>query len=347
MISMKNKISPIGLFFLLYISRVVISVTIVQPLTYGSLSTDMLVSIALGLLLTLVFCLPVVFCYKTRKNPFDVKWLGFLYAVFFIFASAVNIGRFSYFASTMLNPEVQAWVFALIIILCAFYCSSLGVEALTRFSAFGFFMIVLGMLSIFALNFKEYQEINLYPVINNSKLNVFKNALILSTNTNELAIFLCLADRVNGRCVKAFVSSLVGAMLSIFLLILFMIGVMGDSTSLYSFPVYTMFQVTKLGTFERLDVLHISFWIVGIFIKTVLLMYCAALSVKTKSNKLSCAVTSVLTLIASIAFIQKGMGGSVIQELTVIPFFVFCVFIPFAVLIFKKRSPVDELAKKL
>lgn len=343
---MKNKISPIGLFFLLYISRVVISVTIVQPLTYGNLSTDMLISITLGLLLTLCFSLPVVFCYKTRKNPFDIKWLGFAYAGFFIFACAVNIGRFSYFASTMLNPDVQAWVFAFIITLCAFYCSTLGVEPLTRFSAFGFLMIVLGVLSIFALNFKEYQEINLYPVISNSKLNIFKNALILSANTNELVIFLCLADRVNGRCVKAFVSSIVAAMFSIFLLILFMIGVMGDSTHLHSFPVYTLFQVTKLGNFERLDVLHISFWIVGIFIKTVLLLYCSALSVKVKNNKISCAVMAVLTLIASIVFIQRGVGGSVIQELAVIPFFVFCVIIPIATLIFKKRSPGDELAKK-
>lgn len=343
---MKNKISPAGLFFLLYISRVVISVTIVQPLTYGSLSADMLVSIALSLLFTLAFCLPAVFCYKTRKNPFDINWLGPICAVFFIFASAVNIGRFSYFASTMLNPEVQAWMFALIIVICAFYCSTLGIEPLSRFGAFGFIMIALGMLTVLALNFKEYQEINLYPVINNSKLNIFKNALILSANTNELVVFLCLADRVNGRCVKAFVTSIVAAVFSIFLLILFMLGVMGDSTPLYSFPVYTLFQVTKLGDFERLDVLHISFWIVGIFIKTVLLMYCSSLSLRMKNNKLACAVTAALTLIASLVLIQTGAAASVIQELTVIPFFVFCVFIPLATLIFKKRSPADELAKK-
>ena len=85
----------------------------------------------------------------------------------------------------------------------------------------------------------------------------------------------------------------------IFLLILFMLAVMGESTQFKNFPFYTFFQISKIGTYERLDVIHISFWIMGIFIKSVLTVYCAAVSVKSMKSTTKSIIASVHAILYS------------------------------------------------
>lgn len=346
MISRRNKIPPIGLFFMLYISRVVVSLTNVQSVTFTELSTDILISCVLSLGLTLLLALPAIFCYRKHKNPFDIKFLGVLYFIYFVFATAVNISRFSYFASTTLNPETQSWIFAFFIALCAFYCSALGIEALSRFSFFAFVLMLLAVITILLSNLKTYDEINLYPVVRNSKELIFRNALIMSSNSMEIAIFLCLRDKINGVSVKSFVSSITAAYFTVFMLLLFMLAVLGDSASMQSFPLYSMFQISKISSFERLDILHISFWIMAIFVKSVLLIYCASVSVKRFKNKNKCFAAAVLTFVVSMILINTGISGNIKPIIIIIPFIIFCAVIPLLVLIFKKKNKGDELVKR-
>lgn len=347
MIYKRNKISPSGLFFMLYISRLVVSLTNIQSVTLGTVSTDILISVLLSLGITLLLSLPAVYCYKTHKSPFDVKWLGPLYFLFFIFMAGVNISRFSYFASTTLNPETQAWVFAFFIALCACYCAMLGVESLSRFSFFAFVLMVTALFIMMISNVKGYEEINLYPVVNNSKELIFRNALFLTSNNIEIAVFLCLADRINGGPVRSFVSSVTASNTTIFVLLLFMTAILGDSASLQSFPIYVLFQLSKITGLERLDILHMSFWIMAIFLKTVLLIYCSSLSVKKIKNKYKCMAGAAGTFLISLLLIESGASSNIKPVMIILPFAVFCVIIPLLTLIFKKKNGGDELVKKL
>lgn len=332
---------------MLYISRLVVSLTNIQSVTLGKVSTDILVSVVLSLGITLVLSLPAIYCYKSGKNPFDVKWLGPLYFLFFIFMAGVNVSRFSYFASTTLNPETQAWVFAFFIALCACYCAMLGIEALSRFSFFAFVLMVTALLIMMISNVKGYEEINLYPVINNSKDLVFRNALFLASNNIEIIVFLCFADRINGGAVKSLVSAVTASNTTIFALLLFMIAILGDSASLQSFPIYALFQLSKITGLERLDILHMSFWIMAIFLKTVMLIYCSSLSVKNFKNKHKCILGAVGTFLISLLFIETGLSSNIKPVMIMLPFAAFCVIIPLITLIFKKKNRGDELVKKL
>ena len=129
------------------------------------------------------------------------------YYVYFLIVASVSVSRFSYFASTTLNPETQGWLFALIVCACAFYGAFLGIEALSRFSAFCFVLLGLAVVSVILCNFDTFREINLYPIITFSKFDLIKNAVVYASNTSEIAMFLAIFPKVNGRCERTYIRS--------------------------------------------------------------------------------------------------------------------------------------------
>ena len=101
---------------------------------------------------------------------------------------------------------------------------------------------------------------------------------------------------------------------------------MGESILMRNFPFYSFFQISKFGNFERLDVLHICFWIMG---------------VKRNFAFASSAVVFVL----SIFMLNFANGQGTDYRITLPLFLVFCVIIPTLTLIFKKKNYGDELVK--
>jgi hypothetical protein len=222
----------------------------------------------------------------------------------------------------------------------------LGIEALSRFSAFGFALLVASIAVALFCNLKNYQEINLYPVISNSNSEIVRNIMFTTSGSTEMIIFLCLSKRVNGDAVKPYVWSVIASFFTIFLLILFVVAVMGESADYQSFPIYTLFQLAKIGLFQRIDILYISFWMFGLFTKAVLLIYCAGISFKPMKNKTKCIIFSALALIVAVCMTELVRVNNISPTIYALPFGVFCVIIPLLTLIFKKRNLGDELVER-
>lgn len=342
----KDKIAPVSIFFMLYISRIVVSLTNIQSVTTGIMSTDVLLSVLMSMAFTLILSLPALYCYKKNKNPFSIKWVSFFYGIYFVFLAGVNISRFAYFASTTLNPDINAWMFCVLIALCGFYGAFLGIEGIGRFSAFAFFLLVLAVMAVVLFSIKGYDEINLYPVIRNSTNSILKNTLYMTSNSFEMIVLLCLKNKINTAAVKPYIFSVIASFFTLFVLLLMVNGVMGDGASLQTFPLFSLFQLAKTGIFERLDILHISFWILGIFVKSVILIYCSSLCVKPFKNKSKCLVSAVLSMITAIVFSNLVRLNDLSLAVTFVPFGIFCVVIPVLTLAFKKRNYGDELIEK-
>lgn len=342
----RNKIAPISVFFLLYISRIVVSLTNAQSVTSGLMKTDILISIIVAMGINLFLSIPALLCYQKNKSPFDIKWVSYFYAIYFIFLAGVNISRFSYFASTVLNPEASAWIFSLIIAVCIAYASRLGIESIARFSAFAFVLVFITIIAGLGSNIENYQEVNLYPVITNSTEYIIKNILYIISSSTEVVILLCIGKRVNGDATKPYVFSVLASFLTTFVLMLFVNAVMGDAAKMNAFPIYTLFQLSHIGLFGRIDMLHISLWIFGIFLKSVLLIYCASTSIKKFKNDHKCIVFSALSFVVSIVFTEIMDLGRVSPMTFVIPYIVTCVLVPLFCLIFKKKNLGDELIEK-
>lgn len=342
----KDKIAPISIFFMLYISRIVVSLTNIQSVTTGEMSTDVLISVLLSMGLTLLLSLPALYCYKNNKNPFKIKWVAYFYSVYFVFLAGINISRFAYFASTTLNPDINAWIFCVLIAFCGFYGAFLGIEGIGRFSAFAFSLLVLAVAVVIAFSIKNYEEINFYPVIVNDTSSILKNVLYMTSNSFEMIVLVCLYDKVNGNGIKTYVWSVIAAFFTLFLLVLMVIGVMGNASALQTFPLFSLFQLAKTGIFERLDILHISFWIMGVFVKSVILIYCTSLCFKKGKNNVKCAAGAFASMIVAIIFSGYIQLSDMPLSVYLVPFGFFCVLIPLLTLAFKKKNLGDELIEK-
>ena len=199
--------------------------------------------------------------------------------------------------------------------------------------------------TVILCNFDTFREINLYPIITFSKFDLIKNAVVYASNTSEIAMFLAIFPKVNGRCERTYIRSVCLSLLTVCILLYFATAVMGKSAVIRNFPFYSFFQISKFGTFERLDVLHISFWIMGVFVKTVTALYCASSCISKKPKRSFVFASSLIVFVISILILKLSGGQGVNYEFTMILFFVFCVIIPLGTLVFKKKNYGDELVK--
>ena len=112
-----------------------------------------------------------------------------------------------------------------------------------------------------------------------------------------------------------------------------------------NFPFYSLFQISKFGNFERLDVLHISFWIMGVFVKAVTALYCACSCIKREFKKNFAFTSSAVAFVLSLFMLNFANGQEIDYRMTLSLFLVFSVIIPTLTLIFKKKNYGDELVK--
>lgn len=314
-----------------------------QSIMAGRLSTDMIISIIIAFFLTVLFSFPAVMCVKQRKNPLKFKGLNFLYAANFIYLAAINVSRFSYFASARLNTEEKSWGFSLLIFIFAVYAASMGIEGISRFSGFSFILIVLAVGLVIGFNVGNFEIVSLFPVVSTSWGTILKNALTLSANTAETVIFLALADNVLKKAATAFFSAMSAAYFSAVVLFVFSVGVMGAAAGLQAFPLYSLSQLASTGSFTRLDVLYTGLWIFAIFIKASVLIYCAGECLPGEKRKRKCALCGVAAFAVSVLTADYMSVGTHSVLVTIVPFLLFSTVIPLATLIFKKKSKGDKV----
>lgn len=338
----RGKIAPYQLFFIIFVSRILISLTHIQTVSVGKLSTDILISVAMAYLLTIIISIPAYLCVIKNKNPFDNKFVSCFYAVYFIYSAAVNISRFSYFAVSELNPDTSILFFVVIIIFAAAYCAVMGIEALGRFGVFCGAILITALAGVFVFNIKNFEVINFYPVIANSKANILKNAVYFASNSIEPALILSLGKRVNGNLAKPIFYSYSASFSLILLTLLFCNAVMGASASLQAYPIFTLFQMASVGSMSRFDMFHTGFWVLGLLLKTSVLIYSSTLCLKKLNHTKKTVFFSAGTFVFSV-LITKVVGTAMIQttkEFNMILYAVFILLLPVLGLIFKKKGDI-------
>ena len=60
----RNKIPPLSLFYILFICRIVVCLTSVHSISTTEINSQALISFVIAMVMTVVFSLPAVFCYK-------------------------------------------------------------------------------------------------------------------------------------------------------------------------------------------------------------------------------------------------------------------------------------------
>lgn len=339
----RGKISPFNLFAMFFVSRVLVVFTVCNVTSLGFFSSDMLISLAIGLLLTLILSVPVVYAIKKKRNILEQRWLSFIYGLYFLYLGAVTVGRFSFFASMELNENTQSLFLASIIILSCIYAAWLGIEPISRFGSFILAVTVIGIISVVGFGLQDFSILDLFPFCQNTVPNIFINSLSFACETSEIIFLIVLAPKVNGRIEKPFYASVILSFIACAVLFFLSIGVLGDTASVASFPFYEISQISKFDESERLDSVYTAFWIFAVFLKSSLFLYCAADCFKFKSRGKGvifsgAGLLAIVWIIAQCGFFLKVQNWYII-----IPFLVFGFVVPVLCLIFRKKSKGEIL----
>lgn len=342
----RGMIAPSHLFFIIFICRIVVSLTFAQTVTTGKMTPNILISIALAIPGVLLISIPVFLCIRKNKNPLEVNGLRQIYMVYFWILAGVGISRFAYFASTQLNPDAKSWFFAAMIAVFAAYAAYLGIEGIGRFSAPAFFLLVIAMVVVVFSNLSQFKTINLSLESSNPAKMIGMNIFMIMGNTTECVILLALGKRVNGKKIGPFILSISLAIASVLLLVTCVLGVLGDAAGLQSYPVYTLSQMARLGKFGRLDAIYAAFWIFAIFIKSAVLLYCASLCTKKYAHSKKCFFGGAVAFLVSIAVTDLPGVGKYMQHALGVLFLVFTFVIPLCTLFIKKKDKGDAVLEK-
>ena len=342
----RGKISQRQLFSVLLLLRMTAALGDIGYITLGTLSSDTLLSLALGCGLTLLFALPLYFCCVKHKSPLNTKLPAMLYAVYFVLLEAFNIASFSLFSTSESHPETKTLLIVILISLAAGYAAYLGIEAVSRFSVFCVaFLAVVIAVAVFT-NVKNLERLNYYPLMKNSKAAILENAVLFASNSTEVVIFASLAPRVNGKRKMPLFSSIAAAFAGIIFLAAVCVGVMGYATEHYPYPVYSLFKMSSIGSFSRMDVIHTAFWIFAFVARGAVLVYCASNAVKRLNHSVkSIAFSAVSGVLAFL--LCKFSAGRAVYELGIpfrlISLAVFQLILPAGFLIFKRRNKGEAL----
>lgn len=253
-------ISPFNLFGLLFISRLIVAFSASTGFIVGEYSPDIMISALISVAITALISIPIFYSVYSEKNILSNNWVKALYGLYFIYIGAVNVSRFSYFASTTNEQQNgRVLLFAAMIIIACTYSGALGIEALSRFASFIFIIVTLGVLSIITLSTNEFSIINLFPFTKNSASEIMMNSMIFTADSSELILFAALAPKVNGKKAKPFYLGIILPVLVIILLVFFTIATLGDAANLSAYPIFAMSQISTFETFERLDSVYMAF----------------------------------------------------------------------------------------
>lgn len=173
---MKEKITTVQLFSILFISRILISLTYVPALSSGSFTADLFLTVPISFSVMIIMLIPMVILLKKHKNqsvldyaedvsPLFLKIISVLFLLFFVYSSASAIAGFALFATSSLQPGMHAATLAVTIVSVSCYIAWLGIEPLGRFSAILVPVICVGVFIIFAGARSRITPLNFEPIL--------------------------------------------------------------------------------------------------------------------------------------------------------------------------------------
>ena len=288
---MKEKITVTQLVFLITLCREILTL-IFLPSTFAN-SPDIWLSALLGPPFLILFALPVYLLWKRYPNETIIQssqtilgkigiFIGLIYVLYFFDQTAIALVDLSSFYSTTQMPETPNLFFIITLALSATYAVYKGIEVLNRISEFLFPLFAASLVIFFLFLIPNMNLGNLQPFLENGILPVLQGSLTSSAVTSEI-LFLgmllpCLNKPNNAKYALLFSSILICIFaLLIVLPVLLVFG--AKHTSHVVFPYYDTIRIITIGNFiERIESIHLSFCVLGAFVKVSIYYYLTVLS---------------------------------------------------------------------
>ena len=275
------------MFAMLFVSRMVVTMTYGTLLIGDSDIWDHLISAIISLALTFLFVLPIYALYSLdeKMNVFDnsrdlMGKFGYafilIYVLYFLIITLHTLSIFESFVSNAVNPPISIPLLSIFLLFSACYGAYKGLEAIARTATFIIVATVISLIFLVASLFSSIETINFKPLMYEGYDSVMEGTLYMVSQSSCLAAMGILLPTAKGNKKSGLILWNLGVYGSFAVMIAMVIGTMGDFASTQLFPVYTAASIGKFGSLQHLDSLYLGIWMAGIFLKTSLFLLLAS-----------------------------------------------------------------------
>lgn len=348
----RPAISVGQLFSMLFISRMVVSMTYGTLLISDSDIWDHVISAGVSFLITFLLVIPIysLFSMDEKMNLIDnlrelcgrVGWLFIVvYTIYYLIISFHTLAVFNNFILSAINPPISLPLLSLLLLSSACYGAYKGLEALARTSNFILVSTAFSILFLGISLFSSIESINFKPLLYNGTESAMEGTVYMLSQSSCIPALAVLLPLAKGNHKLGIAAWNIGVYSVFALVIMLIVGTMGDFADTQLFPVYTAAGIGKFGSLRHLDSLYLGIWISGIFLKLSLFLLLAGEGVKKiwgeKARKVSVVIFSIL--MAIFPFFSENLNilhQSFITEFLFVFLIVISVVIPSVLVVLKK-----------
>ncbi|NBD23727.1 GerAB/ArcD/ProY family transporter [Paenibacillus glycinis] len=246
------------------------------------------------------------------------NWLGPLIALNYLYYWFVSIATITMqhtgFISTLLLPRTPSIVASLsFLILCGLAVIA-GIEVIARCNEFISILILVFLIPLLILTAGEANPAAIKPVLGNGLLPVLQSTVSPAGGfMNQLFILGWLLPYLNQpkKARKVSVIALAGIAVLISFIVMLTIMVLGPLTGKLTYAFLSVIQYIGIaGSFERLEALAVSMWVMGCFVKVAVSLFILCLSVsqlfKLRNYRQFVFPITLFSLIGSVWIFKNG-----------------------------------------
>ena len=259
-----KKVTNAELFALVFVSRFT-ALIIAERISFLSLVFEMLFS----------FIMLISAHFLSKKFDFSSRGFRLFAGALCLVLAALTFYSVIDFKESAISLKMPSILIFFIILLSALYCAYLGLYGLVRFAPVCFSIVfisaVIGVLSV--VKTVDFSSISGEVFKGISVFNLLKCV-------DVFALYLLIADESEQGRIKPFSLSVLASYLFAFAVYFVCASVVGNAQKYYPYPLFTMFQLGSIGSYNKLDILFTSPFLTGAFLKLCVFLYGAGRAVK-------------------------------------------------------------------
>ncbi|MBS4007094.1 MAG: endospore germination permease [Clostridium sp.] len=289
----KGRISPRQTGQLLFMTTIATVIFFAPSMIAGLAGHDAWLAALAGPMFALITLLLII--WLGRKHPgltiFQYsevilgRWLGktvaLLYVWGFLHIGAIAVREFGDFMTTSFMSHTPISLFNFSIILLCAWSVITGLEVIARMNEFIIILLVSFLLLILMFSTPNWELGYLLPFFSRGAMPVLQAALIPAAWHGNIIVLAVILPFIT-RPARAFFAGTAAVLTSATLLTVGVIGMTAvfgpELSSSFLFPLHLFAQTINIGQIiTRFESAVMTIWTAGIFIKTSVFYYCAAL----------------------------------------------------------------------
>lgn len=295
----KGRITYKQLILLVFLSRIITSISFLPGLQEPPANQDLWLSDLLFFPIQLFLATPVYLLWKRFPDQTIIQYsqtiagklgklIGLLIIWYLLHYTAITLVQYSLFLTSAVMQETPIIFFILSLILVCAYAIRKGLEVIGRLSELFAPIIMITLILFFALEAKDMNLKILTPVLEKGIFPVFQGSLINTSKTLEILGLAMLLPYLNNRQKVKQVFIISFALISFYFVlltipVLTMLGL--EAAKSRSFPCFTIIRLINVGDFlNRVEAFHMAICSLGVFIKISFQYYLIVLGLSQLLN---------------------------------------------------------------